>query len=159
MTFAESYLRTRFAEIASALARGGRWGAADPVLNVYLAGYLVVMVCGVFEDCIEHLVRVRAEKPGDVELATFVSGSVGQRFRNPNNEALVGLLRQFGDNYRKEYLRRVSSQATTALDSIVNNKNWLAHGETSKMELTVSDVEAYFVRCLPLFEVLESILR
>ena len=158
MNFTDPYLTARFSEVEDALTRAAQWGSSDRVINAYLAGYLVVMTCGIFEDSIEHMVKTRANRPGDLELYTFVASTVHERFRNPDNGAILGLLKQFSSAYQSTYRNSISTSASTAVDSVVNNKNWLAHGETSKMQLTVSDVQDYFVRCLPAFEALEQIL-
>jgi len=154
----DPYLRERFADVEQSVQKADAWGAADPELSAYLAGYLVVLISGVYEDCIEYLVNRRARKSSDPELESYVYNRTAQTFRNPDRSSVVGLLTQFSAAYKKQFNVTVGSDSMDALDSIVTNKNWLAHGETSKLQVTVADVQGYFQRSMPVLEALEDIL-
>lgn len=140
------------------VGKASGWAAGDPELSAYLAGYLVVLISGVYEDCIEHLVNRRASKSSDSQLTSYVDRRTAQTFRNPDSGNVVGLLGEFSVAYREQFRVTVDSESRVALDSIVNNKNWLAHGETRKLQVTVADVEDYFARSVPVLEALEDIL-
>lgn len=159
MKVQDPYLRDKFTAIDQAVRKASDWGAVDPELNAYLAGYLVVLISGVYEDCIEHLVHRRASKSDDSQLISYVDERTAHIFRNPDTGNVVGLLGQFSTAYKKQFKARVGSESTDALDSIVNNKNWLAHGQTAKLQVTVADVEGYFGRSVRVLEALEDILE
>lgn len=139
------------------MQKASGWGASDPELSAYLAGYLVVLISGVYEDCIEYLINRRADKSGDPELTSYVRARTGQRFRNPNEGNVTGVLNEFSTAYGKMFERNVPTQSKVALNSIANNRTWLAHGATSKMQVTVADVAGYFNQSVCIFEVLEDI--
>ncbi len=159
MKVQDPYLRERFTAIEQSVQKASDWGADDPELSAYLAGYLVVLISGVYEDCIEHLVHRRASKSNDSELISYVDERTAHTFRNPDTRNVVGLLGQFSTAYKEQFKLAVDSESTVALDSIVNNKNWLAHGETAKLQVTVADVEGYFARSARVLEALEDILE
>lgn len=156
---ATPYVSQRFREIDLALVKASAWGQADPELSAYLAGYLVVVIAGVFEDCVEHLVCTRAGKAGDPYVETFIRSRVQQTFRNPNHKNVATLLADFGAVYKDEYKKQAEDEAIEALNSIVTNKNSLGHQGVFKSQVTVSDVEGYFRRSSQIFDVLEDVLR
>lgn len=155
----DPYLKQRLAAVQQSLKKASGWGTGDAQLSAYLAGYLVVLISGVYEDCIEHLVHERASKSNDVELTSYVDKRIQQTLRNPNRSCVVGLLGEFSAAYKEQFNVRVASGSTDALDSIVSNKNWLAHGETWKLQVTVADVHGYFQRSIPVLAALEDILK
>jgi len=154
----DPYLEERFAGVEQSLQKTSAWGAKDPELSAYLAGYLVVLISGVYEDCIEHLVHTRASKSKDSQLMSYVDNRTDRTFRNPDTSSVVGLLGEFSKTYKERFNATVDPDSRVALDSIVNNKNWLAHGETSKLQVTVADVRGYFQRSARVLEALEDIL-
>jgi len=154
----DPYLRQRFADVDQSIVKAAGWGATDPELNAYLAGYLVVLISGVYEDCIEHLVNQRARRSNDQELSSYVRERTHRSFMNPNTQNIVSLLDRFSKAYKKSFVKRVNSTSKAAIDSIVDNKNWLAHGDTGKLQVTVRDVSDYFRRSARAIEVLEDIV-
>lgn len=158
MSLRTPYLLARFGEIDTALAKAVGWGRQDPELDAYLAGYLVVLLCGIFEDCIEHLLLERVRKTNDKELVSFVGRRVSQTFRNPDSGRIATFLEDFSSSYKDNYKKRVTDSSAAALSSIVSNKNWLAHGETKKLQITIGDVTDFYLRSIPVFEAVEQIL-
>ena len=153
------YVAERFEEVKLALERAAAWGSADPELSAYFAGYLVVLLCGVVEDCAEHLVSIRVAKARDEGLGSFVRARVSATFRSPNKENFTKIVKDFGPAYHKQFRTKIPEGATDALDSIFFNKNALAHGDTSKLNVTLGDVADYLQRSSLVFDVLEEVLR
>lgn len=156
----DAYVRQRCAEIETALHDSKAWSMSDAKLGAYLAGYLTVLICGMVEDCIEHLMRIRASRTNDREIENFVAEVLRRRFGNPDHQQLVGVLSQFSDVYASVFKTKIphNGNAASALRSIVGDKNMLAHSGVWKLQTTVSDVENYYVRIVPILEALEDIL-
>jgi hypothetical protein len=154
----DPYLKQRFSDVDQSILKASSWGLGDPELNAYLAGYLVVLISGVYEDCIEHLVNERASRTNDKELSSYVRERTQRTFMNPNTRNILGLLERFSKAYKKRFIKRVNSKSRSAIDSIVDNKNWLAHGDTGKFQVTVRDVDGYFRRSARAIEVVEDII-
>ena len=152
------YVIDRLAEVEQALRRASDWGSEDPELSAYLAGYMIVLLCGVVEDCAEHLVSQRVSVGGDKELTSFLRARVSATFRNPDKQNFNKIVKDFGPECASTYKGRMPEGADDALESIVTNKNALAHGEPSKFNVTLGDVEDYLSRASQVFEVLEEVL-
>jgi hypothetical protein len=128
----------------------------DVEIASYLSSFLTVMICGVYEDCIEHLICQRAGKARDTEIYQYVRSTVAESFRNPKFARIVEILNKFSRVYAEALKNNIEEKSKVALDSIVDNKNAIAHGRPSNV--TISDIKDYHNRCIPIFELLENIL-
>jgi len=149
-------LVTQFEYVDRVLKKCSSTAKDDEELASYLSSYLVVMLSGIYEDCVEHLFSLRAEKAGDPELSSYVRKTLHASFRNPKFEKIVEVLGKFGKHYADELKNGVQDRNKQALDSIVNNKNQIAHGGRS--QVTLGEVLDFHHNTLPIFEALEKIL-
>ena len=153
-----SYIIDRCSDIHEMLQYASSQSANNPSLGAHLAAYISVLISGVVEDCIEFLVAERARQSSDSELAEFVRTSIDRLFRNPDSGALANMLGNFSAHYRESYRQSVGEDSREALGSIVRNRLSLAHSGRSQNDFTVSDVQTYFEKIVPVLEVVENIL-
>jgi hypothetical protein len=156
----DPYIAKRCSEIESLLVNAEVWAENNEKLGAHMAAYISVLILGVLEDCTEHLVTQRVDKTGDSEIKNYVVKVIDERFRNPDWGAISGLLGEFSAEYKTKFTNKIAHNGTeaTALQGIVDNKNALAHVGTSKLNLSVTDVDGYYRRIVPILEVLEQIL-
>lgn len=128
----------------------------DLHLASMLSGYLVVSISGIYEDCIEHLFIQRAGKKNDREMQNLIKTLIDRHFRNPNYGKVKELVKALDSEQAENVLREIDIRSKQALDSIVNNKNNIAHGKVSNA--TIGDIEGYHEDVLEIFEALEKIL-
>jgi hypothetical protein len=130
------------------------------MLAANLAAYITVLIVGVVEDCVEHLVAQRARKTRDSEVEHYVVQSLQERFRNPDYSAISGLLKVFSEDYQRTFRGKIphDGKEAIALQSVIANKNMLAHVGTSNLQLTLKEVSNYSRDIKPILEVLEEIL-
>lgn len=160
MTLQNPYIAARCSEIETILQQASLWASSDDKLGANLAAYISVLVCGVIEDSIEYLVIQRARKTQDTEIEHYITREIDQRFRNPEWGSISGLLKQFSVQYQQAFSNRIvaNGKEHSALQSIIDNKNSLAHTGTWKFEMSLMDVDNYFRRIVPILEALEQIL-
>lgn len=122
----------------------------------YLAKFLVVYICGVYEEIIESIlvdfVHRCASRPEIVEYARI---SISRSFQNPNSGKLIELTSKFGNDAWMSALKSMTTEAF-ALDSIASNKNSIAHGGTSV--ITLPEVIGYYQQSRPLIEKFDELL-
>lgn len=154
------YVLKRCTEIEGLLQYADTWSKKDAKLGAHLAAYISVLILGVLEDCIEHLVNQRVSKTNDNEIKHYIREVLHQRFRNPDYGAISGLLGEFSKEYKKAFADKITHNGmeATALQGILDNKNSLAHEGTDKLQMSVDDVDNYYHRIIPILEVLEQIL-
>lgn len=150
------YLQAWFARLDAALSKAQAAAKGDHELENFLASYLVVLISGAYEDCIEYLLGQRAGKSNDPELQNYIQIALDRSFRNPRFQRIKEVLQDFSGTYADALERKVDIKAREAIDSIVTNRHAVSHGKTSTV--TLRDVEDYFNRSRPIFEALEEIL-
>lgn len=153
-----TYVASRCSEIEDRLLYASGKSEEDPNLGAYLAEYICVLIAGVVEDCIEHLVAQRANKANDPDLTSFVESSIDLQFRNPKSGDIAKVLARFNTKFQTKYDEIVSNEARSALGSIVANRISLAHRGTPQSVVTVNDVSMYFELIVEILETVEQIL-
>jgi len=148
------YLKDKFASIERNIKIAK--SVNDLQLASMLSGYLVVSISGIYEDCIEHLFIQRAGKKNDKEMQNLVKTLIDRHFRNPNYDKVKELVRALDSKQGENILQKIDIKSKQGLNSIVNNKNNIAHGEVSNA--TIGDIMGYYQDVLKIFEALEKIL-
>lgn len=154
----DTYVAGRCSGIEDRLRYANSKSESDPELGAYLADYISVLIAGVVEDCVEHIVVQRACKAKDPHLESFVRSSIDRQFRNPSFEKIGEVLARFSDKYKREYRNMVSREAREALRSVIGQRIYLTHLGTAQFHLTVQDVSRYFELIVGILEVVEEIL-
>lgn len=124
-------------------------------LEAYLAKYLTVFICGIYEAAIEAIVNEMASSAGSKELENFVSRAVDKTFRNPDVGNICELLRKFNPDWSQE-LKAMDSANLQALDSIVTNKNNIAHGVPCS--ITLSEIQESYKASRPVIEKIDKLV-
>jgi hypothetical protein len=115
----------------------------DEYLRSHLAKYLTVLISGIYEDVIEHLILELAQRQNTAkELKEFIRNQVDWSFKNPKSENILKFLRRFSPDWAGQYKNSTTPSQRDSLDAIVDNKNLIAHGNSS--EITFSDIKRYY---------------
>lgn len=121
------------------------------LVDAYLAKFLVVYICGVYEEAIENiLIDFTNRNTSRAEIVEYTTSTLDKLFRNPDFAKLTELAGMFGGEQWKFDLKKLSSPGGVALTSIVSNKNSLAHGQL--VTLTLTDVKQYYIDSRPVIE-------
>jgi hypothetical protein len=153
------YINNRMREIESAFNSSltVSRNLQDPKISAMLAEYLTVLTCGIYEDCIEFLFGERAAASKDEQLRAFVTSAMNDRFKNPKYEKLKSLLEWFDVKYRKDFRSSIKDRTIESLDSIVDNKNSIAHGKPAN--ITLQDFQKFHKEAIKIFPALEKVFH
>ena len=89
----------------------------------------------------------------DPVLAQFAGEQLGlRRRRNFTREEMLDLIGYFSSQWRSSIQNSTRGQLGDSLNSVVNNRNKIAHGELRAVGLTIGDVDSYY-------QYLQQILR
>ncbi len=126
----------------------------DFELQAQLARYMCVLCSGLIEQAVISILETYTRSKSHPRVASYVDGQLA-RFRNAKFEDILVLLSHFDPLWREHVQSTTASEVKDAIDSIVNNRNQIAHGRQANISLGVfSDYYKYtkeFIRALDSF--------
>ncbi len=129
----------------------------DDYTKSHIAKYLTVLCSGILEDIIKNFVIELARRANiKNEVNDFVFKQIQSSFRNPDYDNLKSFLKKFNKDWVKRLSDGIEEKNKDALTSIVNNKNLIAHGESST--ITLSMVKQHYEDSKIIIEQLDSII-
>jgi hypothetical protein len=113
----------------------------DPELQSDLAQYLCVLVSGFFEKAISELLLEHARRHGGPSVQRFIESRT-RRLTNINSQRLEDLLGAFDSDWRRDLGLYLIDEPRAAVDSILNLRNSIAHGQSAGV--TYHRVKGYY---------------
>jgi len=112
---------------------------SDPVksdleLQSQLARFLCVLCSGFIEQAVIQTLTSYAEKRSHQNVARYIGTSVA-RLWNAKFEDILTILGQFSPAWREHFAINTPPEVKDAIDSIVNNRNQIAHGAQTGISL------------------------
>ncbi|ETX02965.1 MAG: hypothetical protein ETSY2_34435 [Candidatus Entotheonella gemina] len=101
----------------------------DLELQSDFARYLCILVSGYLEKAVVALVLEHARQNGSPSLQRFVEQHT-RRFTNANSQRLLTFLGNFNPDWRRALESFLIDELKDAVDSVVNLRNTIAHGES-----------------------------
>jgi hypothetical protein len=133
-----------------------KW-SLHPFIESLIAQYLAALICGIYEDAIEHILDEFVQKTTTtIEIKNFISNSVDNSFRNPDQSNIKRLLKLFNDQWGAQLDRKLQTNNWEALDTIVLNKNRIAHGNISN--ITYPQIKRLFQDSKMIIEEIDSMI-
>lgn len=129
----------------------------DDELKSHISKYLTVLISGTYEDIIKNVIKEYVFKENVTkEIKNFTSRQINIIFRNPTSKNLKSFLNQFNKKWFIELKEKIDGTNFEALDSIVNNKNLIAHGENTS--ITFDDIKNYYEQSKTILIELDNIV-
>ena len=150
-------LTLRLLQIRQLIDRTGV-ATQDVELQGHWGRYLCVVVAGFLETGLQTLYTEFAENSASEHVAHYVRGRL-ERVTNPNARRFVEVARSFNRRWGEqleEYLDLETDRGSrkNALDSIMNNRNQIAHG--GAVRISVSLVRDYLDLVVQVLEFIED---
>jgi len=99
----------------------------DIELQSHWARYLCILVSGFLETSVKAIYSQYASEKAAPNVANYVTRRL-ERFTNPNMEDILILTGMFNEEWRKQLESTTEGELRDAVDSIVANRNQIAHG-------------------------------
>jgi hypothetical protein len=115
----------------------------DAELQADFSKYLCVLVSGYLEKAVFTLVVDHARKVGAPSLQRFVHQRT-KNFANAKSQKLINLLGDFDQGWRISLEGILVDDLKDAVDSVVNLRNTIAHGDS--VGVTYQTVVDYYLR-------------
>ena len=127
----------------------------NPKMQSYIAQFLSVYISGSMEEGLRILL-IEFAKPGSPdEIHKFTKHNV-EGFTTPFANNIKQLLNKFSSDWGSEFSTRIEHSQKASLDSLVVNKNNIAHGRQSL--ITLVDVEKFYKDCQKIIELIDDIV-
>jgi len=101
----------------------------DPEIQSHWCRYLCVLVSGFLENSVRLTYSEYARKRANELVADFVQNRL-QQFQNPKMGPILDLTSAFSQEWKERLEDQTSGQLSESVNSIVGNRNKIAHGES-----------------------------
>jgi RiboL-PSP-HEPN len=115
--------------------------------------YLCVLVSGFIETSIQAILLDYADKKSAPEISHFVSQQV-RDFQNAKMSKILALLGDFSPTISASIEAATDGELKESVDSIVQNRHQIAHGQTTGISLVT--VKKYYENVVKVLEIVEA---
>jgi hypothetical protein len=129
--------------------------SSDPELSSHWARYLCVIVNGFIENCIRDFFHLYTERRAGHEIVSYVSSKLYRDSHNPKYGVILQIAGNF-DPILCQELEKVEEDIKEAINSVVNNRHKIAHGES--VGLSYSQIDEYYGKIKKFIEILEILV-
>jgi|ERR1035438_1592953 hypothetical protein len=124
----------------------------DLEMQSHLAKYLCVLVSAFLEKSVRAILHDYVRNRSAPVVSKYVEGQL-QLFYNPKTNRILELAGAFDPAWRTSLEAAIEDEIRDALDTIVENKNRVAHGRDS--QITFVAISAYYESATRVLDLLE----
>lgn len=126
-----------FDRIAALVRRAGEL-PPDDLIRAHIAQHICVLVSGILEKTCARLLILHVKRTSAPRSARYAGQSL-RRLQNLNAPKIEELLDSFDPSWKEELKTFWSGQIRDAVDSIVNNRHQISHGQQVGVSLVQAD--------------------
>lgn len=128
----------------------------DDEIKSYMSKLLCVRTSGFIESSLKNLINeyLCGSVPKPVE---FYVNSKMKAVANLRFEKLLDTLNAFNESWKFEFLNKVTDEQKAALNSLISNRNNIAHGENDAISFEV--MKRYYLNAKEVVWLLEKIIK
>ena len=131
----------------------GQLGGAGERIQSHWARYLCVLVSGFLETSIHAIYSQYAKAKAAPNVANYVQRRL-RRFQNPKMGAILELTGAFSSHWESALKNWAEGDLKDAVDSIVANRNNIAHGRD--VGITYTRIKDYYERAVKVIEFMDN---
>ena len=109
------------------------------------ARYACVFIYGHIEFSVREIVCCFANTRGSPELSRYVAAQL-KWFSNAKTVKILDLIRSLDAGWADELLHFITDERRDAINSIVTNRNRIAHTPADNLTLTITQVKHWYVK-------------
>lgn len=125
----------------------------DPEDQAHWARYLCVLASGLLQNAFLTIYVGHARERAPERVANFVERTLERYFQNPSWAEITNWVDRFDPAWESWLKVQASEQAKAAINSIVENRNRIAHGKDTP-DLTVKRLQGYFAEAMKVIELM-----
>lgn len=125
----------------------------DLELQAHWSRYLCVLVSGFLETSIRAIYADYASKKSAPFVANFVQDKL-EYFQNPSMAKILDLVQSFNPQWADDLRIRTDGEIRDAINSIVNVRNGIAHGENVGISYAI--IRDYYQNAITLIDLIDQ---
>ncbi len=126
----------------------------DPAVQGHWGRYTCIVAAGFVENALQAVYKDYVDKSANPDVAGYTSRHI-ERITNPNADRFIVTARSFNRDWGRELRNFIRLQnRNVALDTIMENRNKIAHGAPST--ISVDNVKQYLPKCVEVIDFIES---
>jgi len=125
----------------------------DIELQSHWARYLCILTSGFLEVSVRAIYAQYATTKAAPYIANFVDSQL-KGFQNPKMEKILELTRMFNPEWEERLKTATEGELKDAVDSIVANRNKIAHGES--VGITYARIHRYYENAVKVVELIDN---
>jgi hypothetical protein len=129
---------------------------ADEETQAHMSKYLCVQSSGYLENVVKSLVEDYINKSCPSPVVNYVQKKVNN-VTNLGFEKLCDFLDSFDPSWKDSFCQSINDEQKSALNSIISNRNAIAHGNISN--ITYRSMSVYFSELNHVVSILEKIIK
>lgn len=139
--------------VDAAFARATTLTAGDIEVQADFAKYLCILVSGYVEVAVSELAIEHCRTRAAPTVHTYAASQL-ERLQNLNAERLLQVVGSFNPQWRTTLESFMAGQRKDALDSVVDLRNKIAHGES--VGVTLNRIRGYYTSIKEIVDFLEN---
>lgn len=128
----------------------------DDEIKAHMSKYFCVLISGYLENVLKFLVANYSEGSSPQAISAYVQNTM-RSATNLSGEKLSKLLKRFDDDWEGDFLNIVSEQQLESLNSIISNRNSIAHGQQDNISYSL--IGQYFSDVKQIVLILKNIIK
>lgn len=126
---------------------------ADLQLQARLTEFLCIRTAGFVEQCVQHIYYDFTTRRAPTSVSSFVSKRLS-RIQNVKSDRLRELIQDFDGDWLVAFDSFLTEEHKVALNSVIGNRNKIAHGENVSLGLV--QMKLWLGKVLEIMEFLEG---
>lgn len=100
----------------------------DDELKAHMSKYFCIRISGYLENVVKTLVSNYSDKSCPAPISNYIRQDL-KNITNLSRGKLERVLKKFSDNWKEHFLEKISDKQIESLNSIIANRNVIAHGQ------------------------------
>ncbi|TVP55819.1 MAG: hypothetical protein EA343_24710 [Nodularia sp. (in: Bacteria)] len=128
----------------------------EPEIKSEWSKYLCILVSGFIEESLRVLLEKYCEDKASPNIQKFVTKQI-ESITNCKTSRITEILGKFSPIWQSEFTNKIGDQIKDSIDSVVTNRNTIAHGRSVGM--TYNSVFNWYKNVKKAVEILEEIIK
>jgi len=131
-------------------------GQKDDEIKSHLARYFCIKISGYLENVIKRLINIYCDGSSPQPIRNYIETEI-KNITNLSEEKLLKFLGKFSADWEDKVSRRLSDSHRSSLNSIISNRNNIAHGQTDSISPKI--IEGYYIDIKEIVEILKAVIK